>query len=197
MMEYGVSHTELMDSVWYVVKAVNAMKQWYITYPLDYEKQKEIVHNFKEKSSVGFDVCAGTIDGILIWIHKPMVEEAKSVGIDQQKFYCGRKHKFWLNYQAVCDARGRFLDISITHGGVSSDLLSFENSTLFKHLESGALAKGYVLFGDNAYLNTLFMATPYPNTNGGPKDNYNFYHSQLRIRIECAFGMFIQRWGIL
>ena len=79
MAKYGVSHTELMDSVWYVVKAVNAMRQWYITYLLDDEKQKEIVHNFKAKSSVGFDVCTGAIDGIFIWIHKPMVEEAKSV----------------------------------------------------------------------------------------------------------------------
>ena len=41
------------------------------------------------------------------------------------------------------------------------------------------------------------MATPYPNTSGGSKDNYNFYHSQLRIRIECAFGMLVMRWGVL
>jgi hypothetical protein len=24
-----------------------------------------------------------------------------------------------------------------------------------------------------------------------------FFHSQLRIQVECAFGMFVQRWGIL
>lgn len=51
------------------------------------------------------------------------------------------------------------------------------------------LAKDLALFGDNAYLNSLHRATLYPNTSGGPKDNYNFYHSQLHIRIECAFGM--------
>ena len=128
MAKYSVSHTELMDSVWYVVKAVNALKQWYITYPFDHKTQKEIVHNFKAKSSVGFDVCAGAIDGILTWIHKPMVEEAKCVGIDQQRFYCRRKHKFGLNCQAVFDAHSRFLDISITYEGASSDLLSFKNS---------------------------------------------------------------------
>ena len=40
------------------------------------------------------------------------------------------------------------------------------------------------------------MATPYqtPNT---AKANYNFYHSQLRINVECAFSMFLQRWSIL
>jgi hypothetical protein len=47
------------------------------------------------------------------------------------------------------------------------------------------------------------MATPYPNVAGKEgeheksKDNYNFYHSQLRIRIECAFGMLVQRFGLL
>jgi hypothetical protein len=47
------------------------------------------------------------------------------------------------------------------------------------------------------------MATPFPNVAGREgehqksKDNYNFYHSQLRIRIECAFGMLVQRFGLL
>ena len=29
------------------------------------------------------------------------------------------------------------------------------------------------------------------------RESYNFYHSQLRIRIECAFGMLTHRWSIL
>jgi hypothetical protein len=53
------------------------------------------------------------------------------------------------------------------------------------------------LFGDNAYLNSPFLATPYPNVSGGYKDAYNFFHSQLQIRVEYAFGMFVQSWGIL
>jgi DDE superfamily endonuclease len=53
------------------------------------------------------------------------------------------------------------------------------------------------LFGDNAYINTPFMATPHSATTGGSKDAYNFYHSQLRINIECAFGRLVARWSIL
>jgi hypothetical protein len=53
------------------------------------------------------------------------------------------------------------------------------------------------LFGDNTYINTAFMATPYSGTKGGTRDAYNFYHSQLRINIKCMFGCFVQRWGIL
>jgi hypothetical protein len=63
--------------------------------------------------------------------------------------------------------------------------------------QEGFLAPGLVLFGDNAYVNTPYMATPYRGVSSGPEDAYNFYHSQLRISIECAFGMLVQRWGIL
>jgi hypothetical protein len=45
------------------------------------------------------------------------------------------------------------------------------------------------------------MATPYSYVSGNPnkksKDNYNFFHSQLCIRVECTFGMLVARWGIL
>ncbi len=54
-----------------------------------------------------------------------------------------------------------------------------------------------MLFGDNAYINTPFMAAPFTNVSLGSMDDYNFYHPQLCIRVECTFGMFIKRWGIL
>jgi DDE superfamily endonuclease len=53
------------------------------------------------------------------------------------------------------------------------------------------------IFGDNAYVNTKYMATPYRNISVGPKDSYNYYHSQVRINIECAFGMLCNHFGIL
>ena len=104
MTKYGVSHTELMDNVWYVVEAVNAMKQWYIMYPLDHKKQKDAL-SFKENSSIRFDVCPGAINGILIWIHKPMVQEAKTVGIDKQRFFVEESINLaWIARQSVMHA---------------------------------------------------------------------------------------------
>jgi hypothetical protein len=101
MVKYSMSHTEVMNSVWYIVEAVNKHREWYITYPTGHDEQLKIAADFKAKSSAGFGVCAGAVDGILIWIHQPTLEEAKQVGVDQQKFVCGRKHKHGLNCQAV------------------------------------------------------------------------------------------------
>ena len=161
---------------------------------------------FQNASTPGISNCAGAIDGILIWTYKPSLKDAKDSGIGQKKFLCGRKHKFGLNCQAVSDCRGRILDISINYGGSSSDCIAFEGSDLYHRLQNGLMKKDgnkprFVLFGDNAYLNSSFMATPYPNVSGDPekktKDDYNFYHSQLCIQVECSFGMLVQRWGIL
>jgi hypothetical protein len=41
------------------------------------------------------------------------------------------------------------------------------------------------------------MATPYPGMSGGTQDSYDIYHSQLKIQIECAFGILPMRWAIL
>ncbi len=71
--------------------------------------------------------------------------------------------------------------MSIVYGGASSDCLAFEGSVVYHQLEHGLLHDNLVLFGDNAYLNSKFMVTPFPNVSSGSKDDFNFFHSQLRI----------------
>ena len=41
------------------------------------------------------------------------------------------------------------------------------------------------------------MASPFKGTSSGPKDACNFFQSQIRINIECAFGILVSRWGVL
>ena len=206
MVSYGISYSEVLKSVWITVEAVNKCPTFTISYPDSLEEQKRIAAEFQAASTPGITNCAGAIDGILIWILKPSLKESEIAGVGQKKFLCGRKHKFGLNCQAVADCRGRILDISIKYGGSSSDCLAFEASELHTRLKNGLMKQDgdkprFVLFGDNAYLNTSYMATPFTNVSGDPnrvsEDAYNFYHSQLRIRVECAFGIMVQRWGML
>jgi len=197
MTTFGIGCCDVRYSVWDVVDAVNSHADMVIQYPTDHDQQKEIARGFKMKSAPGFDCCAGAVDGILIWMNKPSERNCEEAKCSSGKFFCGRKHKFGLNMQAICDSRGRFLDISIIFPGSTSDCLAFEGSAIFNALENGLLADELCLFGDNAYLNSQFMATPFTAVSSGTRDSYNFYHSQLRINIECAFGMFVNRWSIL
>jgi hypothetical protein len=64
--------------------------------------------------------------------------------------------------QATCDSNGRFLDVSICHPSATSDFLAFTTSVFKQRLETpGFLADGLCLFGDNAYVNAFYMATPF------------------------------------
>lgn len=104
---------------------------------------------------------------------KPSRKEARKSGVDQKKFLCGWKHKFGLNRQAVSDCRGCIFEISIKYGGASSDCLAFEVSELHARLENVLMCQDghnerFVLFGDNAYLNTSYMETPFTNGAGDP-----------------------------
>ena len=112
-------------------------------------------------------------------------------------FYCGRKKKYGLNCQAVCNVKEQILDITILYPGSTSDCLMFESKSMFQKLEEGLLVPCICIFGNNAYLNTPYTETPFAAVSGGTMDAYNLFHSQLRIQIECAFGILTKRWAIL
>ena len=42
MGTYGISHTDIMDSVWHVVEAVNNYPQFQITYPSSVGEQEKL-----------------------------------------------------------------------------------------------------------------------------------------------------------
>lgn len=130
-------------------------------------------------------------------MEKPNVSSCDDADSGQLAFCCGRKHKYGIDMQAVCDTFGRYLDIDLSMPGKVSDYLVFVSSDLHDDPEKDKLlAPGLCLFGDNAYVNTSFMATPYKSPKGS-EDDYNFHHSQLRITVECSFGMLVNRWGVL
>ena len=195
---HGTSHTETCRCVWRLVNAVNKCEELQIKFPTVHAHQKLIAEGFRKKSRVGFHRCTGAVDGLLVWIERPHCEECDAAATGAKKFFCGRKKKFGLNVQAVCDHEERFLDVCIGHPASTSDHLCFATSPLKNKLETrGFLAPGLCLFGDNAYANTFYMATPWKGVKSGPKDDCNFCHSQARIKIECAFGMLVGRWGIM
>ena len=76
--------------------------------------------------------------------------------------------------------------------------MAFGTSPIYDLVEeSGFLCEGLTIFGDNSYVNTPCMTTHFEAVSSGPKDAYNYYHSQVRINIERAFGMLVNRWAVL
>ncbi len=107
--------------------AVNRLSKFYISYPTSHKKQREIAASFCKASSIGFDNCAGAIDGMLVQTHLPAEKDAGE-NIGRKSFLCTCKGEFGLNMQAVSDKRGQILDMSIKCGSSLSDCLTFEAS---------------------------------------------------------------------
>ena len=196
---FGMSVREIYRSVWAVVDAINRCDKLRIVFPANHDDQRQLAQGFAERSSAQFDCCVGAIDGLLIWTEKPSKKDCKIARCGPLKFMCGRKRKYGLNMMGTVDYKGRFLDVEIRHPGSTSDYLAFALSNLKAKLDlPGFLAPGLVLFGDNAYGNSQSMVTPYKGSKlGTTQDSFNFYHSQMRIQVECAFGKLVHRWGIL
>ena len=155
-------------------------------------------------SGANFDTVIGAIDGILIWIIKPSKREARHCGCGDKSFLCGRKGKFGLNMQAICDHLLRFRWIDINWPGSAADYMAWVTSDTYTKIENtqnlgenSVILNGYTLLGDNAYVKASYMAIPFKGRKSDTEDAYNFYQSQLRITIERAFGMLVHRWAIL
>ena len=101
-----------------------------------------------------------------------------------------------VNAQAACDAFSRFISVSVKNAGSTNDGIAYLNWSRRGHLER--LPLGYYGVGDNAYLNNTCLLTPYTRNQvqDSSYDAYNFYVSQLRIRIEMAFGLLVNKFQI-
>lgn len=195
---HGVADDEVLNSVWDIVDAIHQSTELNISFPETHYDQIQCSQGFKVKSRIDIDCCVGCIDGMLVWMNQPSGKDQKVIGFGPTKFFCGRKKKFGLNMMGVCDSQRRFIWVEVNMPGAASDFYAFDESILKQKLESpGFLRPGLCLLGDNAYVNSTYMCTPWRNVSQGPKDSMNFFHSQVRINIECAFGILVHRWGIL
>ena len=115
-----------------------------------------------------------------------------------RSYFSGHYQCYGVNIQAVADHHSRFIYIGLAAPGVTADRDALEQcSKLYEAIE--ALPVGFCVIGDAAYEATKHMVPVYQGYEKTIKryDNFNFFTSQLRIRVEMAFGMMQMKWGIL
>ncbi|KAL7483798.1 hypothetical protein ACHAW6_009449 [Cyclotella cf. meneghiniana] len=205
MLSHGMSRQSIYQSVWGTTDAVNATSSLSLNrdnaeFP-SHDEQEEIAEGFKLRSKAAFDKICLAVDGMLVWTVQPTRADCEELRVGQRQFYCARKDKFGMNLMAGCDHMCRFRWADLRHPGLTSDYLAFATSDLgvqLEHESNNIMKNEYTMVGDNAWVPRLWMAVPIPgHCISGTDDAYNFYHSQVRITIERAFGIFVHRWGIL
>lgn len=182
----------------------DAIKREYPISPFPFDddaKLQELADGFKAKSTAGlFDSVVGVLDGFLLRVGKTCIGNKSGCG-DPSKFYCRKKY-YALNCQVCCDSNRKITSLSLRSPGAVPDTLAHMKSELYWGIASGKLPARFHFLGDGAYPRSEQMTTPYNRTElrrdvGKAFDNFNYYLSQLRINIECCFGMLVNKFPIL
>lgn len=176
---------------WRVVELI--CNEYDLSFPTDDVTLSTIEQEFRSRPEMGaLKGCVGCIDGLLVKIRAPSNSETY-----HSRRYHSRKEFYALSMQAVSDVHGRFLLFEVQAPGGMNDTQAFELMDLKVLLESGKLSAGYWIAGDAAYTCSDHMIGPYIGNLTEEQDNFNWAQSQLRIRVEMAFGKYVGRWGIL
>jgi hypothetical protein len=188
----GISVPSFYCILWRTIKAINHTLK--IEFPSSEEECAVLAEGFERASHSGvIKNCVGAIDGYLLAIATPRKSHANNV----RSYFSGHYQRNGINIQAACDADCRFTFMGIGGPGVTKDRQGVKECGLFKKVQS--IPGQFIHVCDCAYQAT----EKFVPTFGGDlalrrdNDNFNFFLSQLRIRIEMAFGLMTRKWGIL
>jgi hypothetical protein len=190
----GISRPSFYRVLWKTCKAICNCPELAIIWPKTLADCQVAAANFADISRENAILnCVGVVDGYLLRINTPSKKEAGNV----KSFFSGHYQCHGLNVQAVSDHLSRFIYFAVAGPGVMGDNDACKEVDLYELIEK--LPVGFCVIGDCAYSPTEHLVPIY----GGVLrlrpiyDNFNYYASQLRIRIEMAFGLMQMKWGIL
>ena len=190
----GISRSSFYRVVWKTITALVKCTALRIRFPKTKEEVTAAIAGFASVSTDGvIHNCAGVVDGYLLRIRVPAKDEVKNV----RSFFSGHYQCYGINIQAAADHHSRFIHFAFAAPGVTGDRDAIKQCSLYELIEE--LPLGICCIGDAAYQPTEHMVPIYQ---GADKlmtkyDNFNFFASQCRIRVEMAFGMMQAKWGIL
>lgn len=190
----GISQASFYRVVWKTITAIAKCPALRIQFPKTSEEISDAIAGFASISTEGvINNCVGVVDGYLMRCRTPSKHEVQNV----RSFFSGHYQCYGVNIQAAADHHCRFIHFSFAAPGVTGDREAIKQCSLFRLIEG--LPLGMCVIGDAAYQPTEHMVPVYQgNDKLQPKyDDFNFFASQCRIRIEMAFGMMQGKWGIL
>jgi hypothetical protein len=193
---FNVAYSTIHAKKYDVVGAINNVLRDNIRFPTTEAELQRSADGFARiaqgKGSVIPDVVAA-VDSVVIERKKPIASREKNVAGQ----YC-RKGCFATVMLAFVDASSRFLSISTVCAASSHDSTLYACSTVGKKILSGALGPKWTIVGDDAFTCCGNIITPFAkHTLNSRQRNYNYFCSLVRQVVECAFGRWKQKWGIL
>jgi DDE superfamily endonuclease len=193
---YGISRSHFYFLRMKFMRAVMACPALEIRLPdsSDVVALKKLASDFEAQTSKPvFRGCVGVVDGLTALIKAPSAKEADNV----LAYYSGHYKHDSLNVQAMSNYCGKFLYFAVSAPGSFPDSKALALTRLQQWINT--LPMGYYVLADNAYILSEHTLIPFSGSQRDVPQNscYNYLLSQLRIRIEQAFGQFSVKWRIL
>jgi hypothetical protein len=190
----NIHHSTFYAIIWSTCKAINACSDLGFSFPETLPELQEASDGFESISTHGvMRGCIGAIDGWLC----PMIVPPRALVGNVRSYFSGHYQRCGVNVQAVVDHHCRFIYMAVAAPGSQPDINALNMINLPRVLAAPPL--GFFIIGDNAYPASKHLV---PIFGGGDRsnqdnDNFNYYLSQCCIRVEMAFGLMTQRWGVL
>ena len=193
-MYVGISKSSFYRVVWQTIYAIVNCPELRMHFPQTVEECARAAENFANIShGRAITNCVGACDGYLLGIEAPR----RNIVGNVRSYFSGHYQRYGVNCQAVSDHLSRFIYFAVCGPGVMGDNIAVREVNLFSLIDN--LPVPFCVIGDAAYQPTEHLVAMYYGANKKRPlyDNFNFYASQLRIRIEMAFGLMTKKWGIL
>ena len=169
-----------------------------VKFPVSKQEVAEATGHFLQK--FGFPQVIGCIDGTHIPIKQP-----SEISHD----YFSHKMCYTINFQAICDAYGKFINVEAEWPGSVHDVRVFAICGIQNNYSSGKfnlfykkLLPGYdcipqLFLADPAYPLLPHVMKEYEHCSTNEEVVFNQMRRSTRSTIECAFGKLKARWRIL
>ena len=192
---FGVSVAEAYNCIECFIESTLHCDSMRITLPRHPEEWDAVSSGFTKVSHDElFGGCVGAVDGFFQAVTCPPVSEVSN----QKSYYSGHYKNFGLNCQAICTHNLTFIYFGVVAPGSTNDIIAITKTDNLMD-EIRKLAPGRFLVGDTAYKLMEHLLTPFTGSQqlDQGKDAFNFILSQVRIRIEMAFGRLTNKFRIL
>ena len=196
---YEVPPSHIHHYAWKAIFAINDSKHPFLNniispIHMSTSELEKVEEGFARLSGYRLRGTIAAGDGIVFRMEAPKNKEVTRDVIS----YFVRKGYYAYGLQAFCDSNCKFLCVASKICSSSGDNTAYLVTQLSKDIKAGLLPKEYHVVFDEAYVCTDQEMSPYPGRNlNAHKDAFNYYLSLNRQVIERAFGILVQRWGIL
>lgn len=182
-----IPRSTVHDIVHRVSKAVVGTLRRTIRLP-DPDQLEDIAAGFSRLGgSPALRTVVGAIDGCHVRIKPPAAHQLD---------FLNRKLFHSIQFQAICDHQGRFIDLFVGFPGSVHDARVLRNSPVY--YQQLYPPEGWCILGDGGYpclAAPICLLTPYREPVANPvQARFNAIHGKARSIIERAFGMVKARW---